>query len=410
MNAPKEKYKKTLRARYLREMRILLLKSISLPGGRRKRHALQVLSSAFPRILAVLVLLLGVSQGHTLAAPLAPESPAPHPARAGQSDPGTVVLGEGSLSQGRPSDAMQGAPPQGGNQAGSQAEKQAERERLFEESLEALLPVAPRDVERFLDARDALEGATEPGPASMRNRTRVLEAGVRNKPTLVRLTRGYSSTLLFQDVTGAPWPVLSVILGDPGAFALTQPKVAQAREAGKNADRGVNTQGVNVHSHIVNIVPLTNHASSNLVLTLEGADYPIVLHLVTESVRSKGRTSDALTVFRIGRSGPNARTLPLGPEESGVSDELLAFVHGIAPAGAKRLGLQPADGGIEVWEYKGMLYVRSVFQAVWPAWTASAAMEGHTLYVMPRTPSLVVSKEGKRQSHLVKGLAYGPEQ
>ena len=408
MNAPKEKYKKTLRARYLREMRTLLLKSISLPGGQRKRHALQELSSAFLRILAVLVLLLGVSQGHTLAAPLAPESPAPHPARAGQSDPGTVVLGEGSLSQGRPSDAMPGAPPQGGSKAERQAERQAERERLFEESLEALLPVAPKDVERFLEARDALEGATEPGPASMRNRTRVLEAGVRNEPTLVRLTRGYSSTLLFQDVTGAPWPVLSVILGDPGAFALTQPKVGQVPVTGNAASKDRRAVE-NVHSHIVNIVPLTNHTSSNLVLTLEGADYPIVLHLVTESVRSKGRTSDALTVFRIGRSGPNARTLPLGPEESGVSDELLAFVHGIAPAGAKRLGLEPADGGIEVWEYKGMLYVRSIFQAVWPAWTASAAMEGHTLYVMPRTPSLVVSKEGKRQSHLVKGLAYGTE-
>ena len=401
MNAPKEKYKKTLRARYLREMRTLLLKSISLPGGQRKRHALQELSSAFPRILAVLVLLLGVSQGHTLAAPLAPESPAPHPARAGQSDPGTVVLGEGNLGN---SDAMPQAPPQGGNQA----EKQAERERLFEESLEALLPVAPRDVERFLEARDALEGATEPGPASMRNRTRVLEAGVRNEPTLVRLTRGYSSTLLFQDVTGAPWPVLSVILGDPGAFALTQPKVGQVPVTGNAASKDRRAVE-NVHSHIVNIVPLTNHASSNLVLTLEGADYPIVLHLVTESVRSKGRTSDALTVFRIGRSGPNARTLPLGPEESGVSDELLAFVHGIAPAGATRLRIEPADGGIEVWKYKGMLYVRSIFQAVWPAWTASAAMEGHTLYVMPRTPSLVVSKEGKRQSHLVKGLAYGTE-
>ena len=406
MNAPKEKYKKTLRARYLREMRIMLLKSMSLPGGRRKRHALQDISSAFPRILAVLVLLLGVSQGHTLAAPLAPESPAPHPARAGQPDPGTVVLGEGRASQSRASDAMPGASPQGDG-SDSKAERQAERERLFEESLETLLPVAPEDVERFLDARDALEGATEPGPASMRNRTRVLEAGVRNKPTLVRLTRGYSSTLLFQDVTGAPWPVLSVILGDPGAFALTQPKVGREAENGNSKDgRAVE----NVHSHIVNIVPLTNHASSNLVLTLEGADYPIVLHLVTESVRSKGRTSDALTVFRIGRSGPNARTLPLGPEESGVSDELLAFVHGIAPAGATRLKLQPADAGIEVWEYRGMLYVRSVFQAVWPAWTASAAMEGHTLYVMPKTPSLVFSKEGRRQAYIVKGLAYGAEQ
>lgn len=405
MNRAKERVRKERLVRNMREMRALLCASLS--GERRKRHALhawQGKARFFLPFLAVLVLLFGVPCGY--AAPLAPESPAPHPARAGQPDPGTVLLGEGRASQGRASDAMPGASPQGDG-SDSKAERQAKRERLFEESLETLLPVAPEDVERFLDARDALEGATEPGPASMRNRTRVLEAGVRNEPTLVRLTRGYSSTLLFQDVTGAPWPVLSVILGDPGAFALTQPKVGREAENGNSKDgRAVE----NVHSHIVNIVPLTNHASSNLVLTLEGADYPIVLHLVTESMRSKGRTSDALTVFRIGRSGPNARTLPLGPEESGVSDELLAFVHGIAPAGATRLKLQPADAGIEVWEYRGMLYVRSVFQAVWPAWTASAAMEGHTLYVMPKTPSLVFSKEGRRQAYIVKGLAYGAEQ
>lgn len=406
MNRAKERIRKERLARNMREMRALLCANLS--GERRKRHALQAKGRFFLPLLAVFVLLFGLPPGvpSGYAAPLAPESPAPHPARAGQPDPGTVVLGEGRASQGRASDAMPGASPQGDG-SDSKAERQAERERLFEESLETLLPVAPEDVERFLDARDALEGATEPGPASMRNRTRVLEAGVRNEPTLVRLTRGYSSTLLFQDVTGAPWPVLSVILGDPGAFALTQPKVGREAENGNSKDgRAVE----NVHSHIVNIVPLTNHASSNLVLTLEGADYPIVLHLVTESVRSKGRTSDALTVFRIGRSGPNARTLPLGPEESGVSDELLAFVHGIAPAGATRLKLQPADAGIEVWEYRGMLYVRSVFQAVWPAWTAGAAMEGHTLYVMPKTPSLVFSKEGRRQAYIVKGLAYGAEQ
>ncbi len=352
------------------------------------------------------------------AAPLAPESPAPVPAREGVRDPGTVVLGNtasgGAGTAGQAQNLASGPDP---------AQAELERERLFEESLRELLPVAPEDVERYLEARDALEGATEPAPATMRGRTRVLEAGVPKSPEVVRLTRGYSSTLLFQDVTGAPWPVLSAILGDPGAFALTQPRVEQGvADQGPEGNRAQDGQerdgsgqdgsgrgrpGRNVHSHLVNIVPLTNHASSNLVLTLEGAEYPVVLHLVTESARTRTRTSDALTVFRLARSGPNARAAPLGPAESGLSEDLLSLVHGIAPAGARRMRLEPGDDGITVWEYANRYCVRTIYQAVWPAWIASAAMEGYRLYVMPRTPSLVVAKDGRRQSYKILGQSYG---
>lgn len=316
--------------------------------------------------------------------------------------------------RGRQEQGAAGATQSRGEQAhGDQLSDTQPREDPFEESLKELLPLAPEEVERFLRARDALEGAAEPGPARMQSRVRTLDAGSISTGEVLHLTRGYSSTVLVEDVTGAPWPVLSAILGDPGAFAVSQPRADQevlpsdGAPSPEGRGEGAKERSVrNVHSHIVNIVPLTNHAVSNLVLTLEGAQYPLVLHLVTDSARRPGRASDALTVLRLSRPGPCARAVAVGPAPGMVSEAMLGFMHGRAPAGAVRMKVQPADQGLQVWLYEGSIYVRSMHQAVWPAWTQTAATEGWTLYVMPRTPSLVLTREGRRVRYLLSAPAF----
>ncbi len=358
-----------------------------------------------------------------IAAPLAPESPAPVPASQGQTDPGSVSLdgeaGEGGAggAGGAAGESSLSDIEQGVAEARARARERALkkdleamlREERFEESLEELLPVNPDEVRRYLDARERLEGASDPTPATMESRARTVEGGLAKTPEVIRLTPGYSSTLLFQDMTGAPWPVLSAILGDPQAFSLSQPRVERTTRTlpadgsgsgGKDAEVTVE----NVHSHLVNLVPLANRAASNLVVTLEGADYPLVFHLVTESQRAQGRTNDALVVLRVARRGPGARDAVLGPAPEFVSEELLGFAHGVPPRGAKRLKVEPDDRGVRAWLHEGMVYVRSVHKAVWPAWTRSAAMEGATVYVMPMTPSVVVSRNGRRETYrLVQG-------
>ena len=390
------------------------------------RHA----SGLVPALALVLALACGNAHaaGAAGAAPLVPESPAPVPASQGQEDPGSVSLDadQGSAEDGR--DGTDGPDDSGGEdglsdirQGVAKARERARekalkkeleallREERFEESLEELLPVSPDEVRRYLDARERLEGASDPSPATMESRARTVEGGLAKAPEVIRLTPGYSSTLLFQDMTGAPWPVLSAILGDPQAFSLSQPRVERTTrtlnsvqgDAGSSGNEAEETVE-NVHSHLVNLVPLANRAASNLVVTLEGADYPLVFHLVTESRRTHGRTNDALVVLRLAQKGPGAREAVLGPAPEFVGEELLGFAHGVPPRGARRLSVEPDDRGLKAWVWDGMVYVRSVHKAVWPAWTRSASMEGATVYVMPMTPSVVVSRNGKRETFRLK--------
>ena len=222
-----------------------------------------------------------------------------------------------------------------------------ERSRIFEESVEKLLPVDPGEIRTYIEKRDRVEGAAAPGPARMRTGTRQISAVPGAVPQVIRLTAGYSSTVMFQDATGEPWPVLSIVLGNARAFQATQPKVeAEDGEAQSGVRNRTGTARANVASNVVSLVPLTNHASSNLMVTLEDAPYPVVLHLITESQARRGRVGDALVVFRLDRGGPNAKPAVLAPPApEAVSADLLEFVHGVPPDGARPVRLEPEYPG-----------------------------------------------------------------
>lgn len=270
-----------------------------------------------------------------------------------------------------------------------EATVQQQHELLLDESIEQLIPLDPQDVRKFIQKRDAIESVVEPGPAQMKTATRQINATPGAVPQVIRLTHGYSSTLLFQDSTGAPWPILSTILGSPKSFQAVQPKV-ESTEDGKNAQ--------NTHSNLINLVPLTSHASSNLVVTLEGAAYPVIIQLLTDSAVKTSRTTDALVVFRLNKLGPNANVPQVGPTTPvTVTPELLSFVHGIPPQGAVQMRTDPIFPNLRVWEFKGQYYLRTPYPAVWPAWTSIANGDDIRVYVMPKAPMLVLSINGVQE-------------
>lgn len=307
--------------------------------------------------------------------------------------------------------AVATAAPAAGTDSAQEKEEpdgDGERSRIFEESVEKLLPVDPGDIRTYIERRDRAEGAAAPGPARMRTETRQISLVPGAVPQVIRLTAGYSSTILFQDATGAPWPVLSLVIGNARAFQAVQPKVeaADGEKAGTAKERS-GTSAANVSSNVVSLVPLTNHASSNLVVTLEDAPYPVILHLITESQARRGRVGDALTVFRLDRGGPNAKPAVLGPPEAeAVSADILEFVHGVPPDGARTVHLDPEYPGTQAWTYKERLYVRTGHHAVWPAWLSRAECGGLTVFAMPKAPFVVLSVGGKRV-RLMTGLAAG---
>ena len=276
-----------------------------------------------------------------------------------------------------------------------------ERSRIFEESVEKLLPVDPGEIRTYIEKRDRVEGAAAPGPARMRTGTRQISAVPGAVPQVIRLTAGYSSTVMFQDAT-------AIVLCNARAFQATQPKVeAEDGEAQSGARNRTGTTRANVASNVVSLVPLTNYASSNLMVTLEDAPYPVVLHLITESQARRGRVGDALVVFRLDRGGPNAKPAVLAPPApEAVSADLLEFVHGVPPDGARPVRLEPEYPGTRAWLYRDRIYLRTGHHAVWPAWLSRAGCGGLTVYALPRAPFVVLSVGGERVK-LMTGLASG---
>ena len=285
---------------------------------------------------------------------------------------------------------------------------------IFDQSLETLLPLTQEQIREVQRRNEAVESAIAPGPARMRTETRQLHVTPGAAPQVVRLTAGYSSTIVFQDMTGAAWPVMSMVLGSPSSFSASQPRVERdmlTREQAETSDSMSEArakQGLyqkeNVTSNIINIVPLTARASSNLVVNLQDCPYPVVLHLLTDSPHKGSRSSDALVVFKLDKGGPNAempRLEPGSPET--VTQELLGFVHGVPPRDAAMLTVEPGIPGVRIWKYQGRLYLRTSHNVVWPAWHALVGGDDMRVYVLPPTQSLVVSVDGRHQKISIPG-------
>lgn len=287
-------------------------------------------------------------------------------------------------------------------------------EEDFKIALDALLPLTDEQIRELRRRNESAEAAADPPPARMHTETRQLHITPGAAPQVVRMTAGYSSTLMFQDVTGAPWPVLSIILGSPRAFSATQPRVERETFSESQAElsksiieaknKTGNTQRENVTSNVINVVPLSSRASSNLVVSLQDCPYPIILHLLTESPHKGARNSDALVVFRLDKGGPNAALPKLGPGlPETVTPELLGFVHGVPPEDAILLDVEPRIPGLRAWKYDRRVYLRTSHSVVWPAWSSVAGGDDLRVYVLPPTQSIVVSVDGEHRKIVIPG-------
>lgn len=292
---------------------------------------------------------------------------------------------------------------------------QEEEKSILDESIEAILPVDEDGIRKYKAKRDRIDAALEGSPAQMRTQTRQITITPGAIPQVIRLTAGYVSTIVFQDSTGAPWPVLSSMVGSADAFQVSQPKVEQititesqannaSNAAQAKAAASTNEQTVNLQSNMLNIVPLTKHASSNLTISLENAPYPVLVHLLTDSKDKEGRVVDSLVVFRFDKHGPKASIPQLEPTSpTTVTPELLGLLHNSPPQDATMLRVTPKIAGMAAWEYRGRIFLRTRYPAVFPAWLGVVNGDDMRVYVMPKTPSIVLSVNGAHQKFIIEG-------
>lgn len=262
----------------------------------------------------------------------------------------------------------------------------------FESSRRQILPVDPEQIfelrKGFEKAEKAKIEGVQPKVFSGTRNISIRPGGQQPKITL---TKGYVSSIIFQDATGAPWPIDSARVGDDSLYSV--PFENKSEPDG----------GVNGPRNLLTIVPLLASGSSNLVVILEGQDVPIILLLQSTLPTSKQRKTDTLVAFRVDERGPNAEAPVVGGAvDPVVNSDLLRFLDGTPPNGAKMLETIPELPDFNLWSYSGKNYVVTRNTLLWPAWTSSARSNKLYVYEVQPVHSLLVLANGQRKTLNVK--------
>lgn len=275
-------------------------------------------------------------------------------------------------------------------------EKSSE-DKAFARSLKGQFPMTPEQIREFRERMDNTKRAVhKKTPPKMINRTRRLSFETGKKSPVVRIAPGYVTTISFFDCTGEPWPVTSVVLGNPNFYNVQRPKN---------------------QNNVITIAALKEYVDSNLALTFKAQNMPTTIQLKTVS-GSDERETDSLVVFRADQRGPNADQPMIGPRPDPTIDSIMMqFLDNVPPRSATRIRLLSDSGetrdmqlaweerqGVALWSYQDSLYLRSKHPLTWPAWNAVAKGPGGVrVYELSRVPSIMVSQGGRSVVYEVGG-------
>lgn len=248
------------------------------------------------------------------------------------------------------------------------------RDEAFERALRETMPLTPGQIDIYRQQMDQTQRAivrpVAPGRPVSRSLRLTLRPG--EETPILRVQPGVVSTLTFSDVTGQPWPVLSVVTGNPGAYV--------AQSAGE--------QG---RSNIIVLSAIQPWVPSNMVVTLVGHPVPVSVALQQGEPETDYRV-DVLIAAR----GPNASQDLVGISTLAPTNDsvMIAFLDGTPPNSAMRLRTTSSD--VEAWRLEDRLFVRTRGDLMSPAYTATSSnISGVRVYELVETPVLIVSRDGQ---------------
>lgn len=251
----------------------------------------------------------------------------------------------------------------------------------FQEALKLLAPMSPEQIEEYrraLDARDRAQGR-EIAPINSSTRSIRMSMKPGEMPPVIKTAPGWVTTVNFADVTGAPWPVLSVTTGNAEAYTILSP-------------------GAPGDTNMITISTKQPYIRSNIVVTLIGANVPVIMTLDPTSA-----DIDVRVDAQLDQRGPKA-TLDMlsGSGIAPTNDSvMLAFLDGVPPEGAKRLS--SGDREVQAWRFGDQMYVRTSKKMLSPAFISKQSnVSGTNVYVLNEAPVLLLSENGRMFNVAIK--------
>ena len=264
------------------------------------------------------------------------------------------------------------------------------RQEAFSQVPQSLMPMAPDQIKLLKRIYDKTEqaktyiGRTPPKPELS---TVVVDLAPGATPPVLRMGKGFVSSVVFLDASGAPWPIRGYDIGDRNAFNIQW-------RPGNKADI---KQGVDV-SNTMLIQAANAYQQVNMAIMLQGLNTPIMLTLVAGQ-----KVVDYRVDMHIPRLGPLAK--PTDQSMPGTADPMLMDVlSNIAPPLSKPVKVSGEHA--KVWSLNGFFYVRTQATLISPSWVSTMASSDGVMkaYKVPAMGVLLLLDQGSLRQLKVEGF------
>lgn len=264
--------------------------------------------------------------------------------------------------------------------ASTEKKKPSFRDRAFQQLLNQTIPMTPEQIVKLRQEIDKSQLAVSTAPKAPPqpvSSTMTLDLSPGATPSVIRLSQGFVTTLVFIDATGQPWPVADYNLGNPRDF---------------NIQWDLKTNAMFIQS-------TKAHISGNMAVRLAELDTPIMLSLVTGQ-----REVDYRVDLHVRGRGPYATAQVVNNSLPGsASATLLSALDGVPPPNSKQL-VVPTNLG-QAWLSENRLFFRTRLTVLSPAWSGSvSSIDGTHVYEMMPTPMILASQDGKPVKIFLEGF------
>jgi len=252
--------------------------------------------------------------------------------------------------------------------------------QAFDMALQKFLPLSPDQVETVFEAYDQIVAvSTLPAhsiPVALTS-TKAVSLAPGSEIPLVRLSKGYISSVIFLDQTGQPWPIANYSLGNPESFDISW----------------------DTQSNTLFIQSMQTWSFANIGVRLQGLATPIMINLAS----CQGEV-DYRIDMTIPEKGPNAKETGKYMENGAAMDvQLLPYLDGTPPNYAMLLIVDPVYA--QAWAQGAFIFVRTKETLISPQWMASTmSSDGMKVYKLARTNTIVVSRNGSPKTLSIKGF------
>ena len=250
----------------------------------------------------------------------------------------------------------------------------------YQQAKSMVSPLSPEDTKKLRQYYDNSRAAKYYQPTKtipkISSTTVDLSAGA--ALPILRTMPNETSTLVFIDSTGAPWPLAAIPrVSNPNAFDVEW-----------LAD-----------SPSVIVSAKNSYESGNLTVFLHGLAIPVIVKLVTnEEPRNKSKEVDYRLDLRVPGRGPNAKESIIGDNKIGLYDDIIqSFLDGLPPEDSIKIKFSGNSSvPVQIWKYKNSLYVRTSLNIQNAFDQIISSGDGTKVYKIMETPFITFSDDDKK--------------